>query len=90
MLQPCRVTTRMTGMNPPAGGFSPMEVLSTFPTGPMRPAGELLQFRPDNLDQILCGPLICDPRRPAFLEATFCSKNTAELNGFPVHPKTLK
>ena len=37
---------------------------------------------PDNFVRILCGPVTCDPRHPAFLGATSCSNNTAELTGF--------
>ena len=30
----------------------------------------------------VCGPVVCDPGPPAFLRATSCSNNTAELSGF--------
>ena len=34
---------------------------------------------PDNFVQILCGPVLCGPRHLAFLGATSCSVNKAEL-----------
>ena len=37
---------------------------------------------PENLVRIICGPVVCDPRILAFLGATSCSNNTAELSGF--------
>ena len=40
---------------------------------------------PDHVFRLLCGPVTCDPRHPAFLGATSCSNNTAEP-----HPTHLK
>ena len=37
---------------------------------------------PDNFVRISCCPFTCDPGHPAFLGATSCSSNTAELTGF--------
>ena len=37
---------------------------------------------PENLVRIICGPVVCDLRLPAFLGATSCGNNTAELSGF--------
>ena len=36
---------------------------------------------PDNFVQILCGPVVRNPRHRAFSGATSCSNNTAELSG---------
>ena len=35
----------------------------------------------ENFVRAICGPVVCDPRLPAFLGATSCSNNTAELSG---------
>ena len=37
---------------------------------------------PENFVRVICGSVVCDPRLPAFLGATSCSNNTAELTGF--------
>ena len=36
---------------------------------------------PENFVRVICGPVVCDPRLPAFLEATSCSNNTADFTG---------
>ena len=65
----------------PAGDSSQMEVLNAIPTGQRWPVGELNRLA-GQLVRILCGPIACDPRHPAFLGATSCNNNTAELSGF--------
>ena len=41
---------------------------------------------PENFVGIICGPFVCDPRLPAFLGATSCSNNTAELSLVSLRP----
>ena len=36
---------------------------------------------PESFVRVVCGPVVCEPRLLAFLGATSCSNNTAELTG---------
>ena len=78
----CRTTTRMIGKKSPSwrlfadGGFKRQA------DGCELVAWELPPFPHDNFVRILCGPVMCDPRHPAFLGASSCSNSTAELTGF--------
>ena len=36
---------------------------------------------PEHFVRVICGPVVCDPRLPAFLGAMSCSSNTADFTG---------
>ena len=83
----CRTITRLTGNDSPDwrlftdGGFERQVDGSDL-------AGwGIAAVSPDNFVRILCGPVTCDPRHQAFLGATSCSNNTAELTGFAEVPR---
>ena len=73
MLPTCRISIRMTGIESPSwrlfidGGFK-RQAGGTDAAGWGTAAAS-----PDNFVRILCGPVMCDPRRLAFLGATSCS-----------------
>ena len=81
MLPPRRVTTRMTGIESPW--------LATFTDGGLKRKIDGIEMTLwgvavvslEKFVRVMCGPVVCDPRVPAFLGATSCSNNTAELTG---------
>ena len=75
MLPTCRITTRPTGIES-AGGFK-----RNIDGIEMAGWGVAIVSL-ENFSKIICGLVVCGPRLPAFLGATSCSNNTAELTGF--------
>ena len=77
MLPTCRVSTRIDRDRiPRLEAFSLMEVFKRHPDGTDAAGWGIAAVSDDNLVQILCGPVMCDPRHPAFSGAA------AELTGF--------
>ena len=89
MLPTCRVPTRMTGIKSTGwrpftdGGFK-RNVEGTDAAG-----WGIAPVSRANAINILCGPVICDPRHPAFSGARTCSNSTAELTGVAEAPMVL-
>ena len=74
-----QITTRLTSVESPDrrlfadGGFK-RDIDGTEMAG-----WGVAIVSPENLVRIICGPVVCDLRLPAFLGATSCGNNTAEL-----------
>ena len=81
MLPTCRITPRLTGIQSPGwrlftdGGLK-RNIDCTEMAG-----WEVVIVSPEHVVRVICGPVACDPRLPAFPGATPCSNNTAELTG---------
>ena len=72
----------MTGIESPGWRLFTDGGLKRNPNGTDAAGSGIAALSPDNVVYILCGPVTCDPRHPAFLGATACSNNTAELTEF--------
>ena len=83
--------TRMTGIE--SHGWRPFRDVGLKRVDGTEMAGwGIAADSPDNFVRILCGPVSWDPHHPAFLGATSCSNNTAQLTGFcrsPAMDRTL-
>ena len=72
----------MTGIDSPGWRFFTDGGFKRQGGGTDSASWRIAAVSPDNFVRILCEPVMCDPRRPAFLGSTSCSNNTAELTGF--------
>ena len=78
----CLLVELMTWIESPAWRLFTDGGLKRQAHGTDAAAWKIAAVSPDNFVRILCGPVTCDPRHPAFSGATSCSNNTAELTGF--------
>ena len=81
-LPPRRITSRVTGIESPGwrlfftdGGFKrKIDGMEMTRWG-------VAVVSPEKIVRVMCGPVVCAPRVPAFLGAASCLNNTAELTG---------
>ena len=74
-------TTRKTGIESPAGRLFTDGAFKRNIDGTEMAGWGVAIVSPENFVRVMCGPVVSDPRLQAFLGATSCSNNTAELTG---------
>ena len=78
----CRITTRLTGNESPGWRLFTDVGFKRDADGTELAGWGVAIVSPENFFRVTRGPVVCDPCLPAFLEATSCSNNTAELTEF--------
>ena len=66
MLPTCRTTTKMTGIESPDWRLFTDGGLKRQIDGTEMAGWRIAVVSPENFVRILCGPVLCDPRLPAF------------------------
>ena len=82
VLPPCRITTRLAGVESPGWKLVTDGRFRRTIDGNDMAGWSAAIVSPENLVRIICGPVVCDLRILAFLGATSCRNSTAELSGF--------
>ena len=82
VLPPCRIATSLAGVESPGWKLVTDGRFRRNIDGNDMAGWGFAIVSPENLVGIICGPVVCDPRLPAFLGATSCRNSTAELSGF--------
>ena len=77
----CRITTRLTGIESLVWRLSTECGFKRNMDGTEMAGWGVAIVSPEKFVGVICGPVVCDPRVLAFLGATSCSNNTAELTG---------